>query len=396
MQVKIRKKFQLPELRRLELYRRSPELGPKILFFTGGNALKKTSEELIYYTHNSIHIIPSVDSGGSSAILRTAFRMPAIGDIRNRLMALADRGVTGYPNIYRLFAHRLPKDGDPLDLQDQLLQLINGTHPLMARINNPMRKIIRLLLSRFERAMPEDFDLRGASIGNLILTGGYLDSQRHLDPIIYIFSKLVNVRGHVESMVERHLHLVAELENGDTILGQHLLTGKDAGPIQSRVRRLFLSESLDSPVPFELPLREKIRQMIQGADLICYPMGSFFSSVLANLLSSEIGDLVAQNAGLKIFIPNTGNDPELYGMSLMDQVDTLLHYLKQGASGDICENDLLDIILVDERSGLYPGELDSQSLARRGIQVINCKMVTSRSQPFIDEKLLVPLLLSLC
>ena len=396
MQVKIERTLQLPELRRLELYRRSPELGPKILFFTGGSALKKTSEELIYYTHNSIHIIPSVDSGGSSAVLRTAFKMPAIGDIRNRLMALADRGLTGNQDIFRLFSFRFPKSGNEESLNDQLLKLTNGTHPMVVRIENPMRQIIQLLVSRFAQAMPEDFDLRGACIGNLILTGGYLDAKRHLDPIIYIFSKLVNVRGHVASMVDRYLHLMTELESGEVIPGQHLLTGKDVPPIESRVRDIYLADTLADPKPMDVAIPEKTKQMIRTADLICYPMGSFFSSVVANLLPPEMGDTIARNPKLKIFVPNTGADPELFGMNLMDQVDTLLYYLKRGTPSGLTDRDLLNVVLVDERSGTYSGELDKAELARRGIQVINCKMVTQRSQPYLDEKLLVPVLLSLC
>jgi CofD-related protein of GAK system len=395
MHVKITHSIHLPELRRLELYRRSPELGPKILFFTGGSALKKVSEELIYYTHNSIHIIPSVDSGGSSAGLRDAFKMPAIGDIRNRLMALADRGLTGNAEIFRLFTFRFPEDGDRQDLYDQLIKLIQGTHPLVARIDNPMRRIIRLLISRFENAMPTDFDLRGACVGNLILTGGYLDGRHHLAPIIYIFSKLVNVCGAVESMVESYLHLVAELENGERIVGQHLITGKEAEPITAGIKNLYFTDQVDGGQPVEVAVPGKIRRLIKTADLICYPMGSFFSSIVANLLPAEVGDIIAMNPRLKVFVPNTGNDPELCGMDMMDQVETLLRYLKQGAHSEIADADLLNLILIDERHGIYPGELDDAALRKRGIQVIGCKMITTRSQPYIDEKLLVPILLSL-
>ncbi len=34
-------------------------------------------------------------------------------------------------------------------------------------------------------------------------------------------------------------------------------------------------------------------------------------------------------------------------------------------------------------------------MARRDIQIINCRLVSMRSQPYIDEKMLVPILLSL-
>ena len=73
--------------------------------------------------------------------------------------------------------------------------MIDSRHELIKGIPDPMRKIIRHHLRMFREQKPRDFDLRGASIGNLILTSGYLENERHLDPVIYIFSHLVRVRG---------------------------------------------------------------------------------------------------------------------------------------------------------------------------------------------------------
>ena len=56
---------------------------------------------------------------------------------------------------------------------------------------------------------------------------------------------------------------------------------------------------------------------------------------------------------------------------------------------------MLNFILVDERSGHYNGQLNPLRLERHGIKVINCRLVSMRSAPYIDEKLLVPVLLSL-
>ena len=67
-----------------------PALGPRLVFFTGGTALRGLSRSLTRYTHNSVHLVTPFDSGGSSAALREAFALPAVGDIRNRLAALAD------------------------------------------------------------------------------------------------------------------------------------------------------------------------------------------------------------------------------------------------------------------------------------------------------------------
>src|SRR3954466_10320020 len=97
-----------PDELRVSRSLRAPELGPRILFLSGGSALRPLCRVLKQYTHNSVHLITAFDSGGSSAKLRQSFAMPAIGDLRNRIVALADESVRGNPQIYRLFAHRLP------------------------------------------------------------------------------------------------------------------------------------------------------------------------------------------------------------------------------------------------------------------------------------------------
>ena len=76
------------------------EAGPAILFFSGGTALRGLSRHLLRHTRNSIHLSTPFDSGGSSASIRKAFHMPAVGDLRNRLVALADPAISGRPEIF--------------------------------------------------------------------------------------------------------------------------------------------------------------------------------------------------------------------------------------------------------------------------------------------------------
>ena len=97
--VRVARAVTIPDPVRLERFRHAPELGARLLFFTGGTGLRGLSRKLVEYTHHSTHIITPFDSGGSSAKLRKAFRMPAVGDMRNRLMALADQSVLGNPEI---------------------------------------------------------------------------------------------------------------------------------------------------------------------------------------------------------------------------------------------------------------------------------------------------------
>jgi len=391
--VKVTRTVKLPDPVRISRYERAPELGPEILFFSGGTALNQLSSKLKQFTHNSTHLVTPFDSGGSSAKLRHAFDMPAIGDLRSRMVALADESITGHPEVYRLFTHRLPVNEPQRALVLRLVEMAEGRDALVKDIPNPMRRLIRNLLGYFTDQMPDDFDLRGASIGNLVLAGGYLNNHRHLDPIIFLFSKLVSVQGTVRATVNNNLHISAELENGEIIVGQHRLTGKEVDPIQSRIKRLMLSSRLDEFEPAEVSVRKKTKVLIKNADLICFPPGSFYSSLIANLLPDGINEAIASNENPKVYVPNLGKDPEQIGMSLKDSVNTLLDYLQHGVTG-AAPSDLLNFVLIDKKNGEYSGPIPV-GLRKKGIEIIDTELITPESAPYYDPVLLTNALLSL-
>ena len=385
----------MPDPLRLGRYRKTPELGPQLLFFSGGSALNAVSQALKSYSHNSVHMVTPFDSGGSSAVLRKAFGMPSIGDLRSRLVALADETVTGHPDVYKLFTHRFPADSDNRELMLQLQAMCAGKHRLVSAVPNPMRRLIRTQLSYFLDAMPAAFDLRGASIGNLILTGGYLNNHQHLDPIIFLFSKLVGVQGTVRAVVNDNLHLGAELEDGSRVIGQHRLTGKEQAPLNSSVKQLFLTADAERLVPAKARLRKKNRNLIGKAELICYPPGSFYTSLVANLLPVGIGEAIANNDNPKIYVPNLGHDPEQIGMTLDSSIKTLLRYLHEGTGSKYTAGHFLNFVLVDSRNGNYPGRVSATLLEELGIQLIDTKLLRKGSADYYDPELLVSALLSL-
>ena len=65
------------------------------------------------------------------------------------------------------------------------------------------------------------------------------------------------------------------------------------------------------------------------ADFICHPRGSQYSSLIANLLPKGVGAAISSADCPKIFIPNTGSDPEQNGMTLTGMVRTLIKLLKK-------------------------------------------------------------------
>ena len=393
--LRVTRTVSIPDRVRLSRYLKAPELGPRILFFSGGTALTATSRVLKRYTHNSIHLVTPFDSGGSSAELRKAFAMPSIGDLRSRLMALADESVLGHPEIYELFNLRFSKTATNAELRTRLQALALGNTPETADIINPMGHLIRNQLGYFFNAMPEDFDLRGASIGNLILAGGYVNTNQALNPIIFQFSKLVNTQGTVRAIVEEDLQLGARLEDGSHVIGQHLLTGKEVAPLASPIETLFLSQERNEYVPAQPKIRKTNRKLIQSADLICYPPGSFYSSLLANLLPGRVGQSIASNDCPKVYVPNLGSDPEQIGMDLAAMVSRLIKQL-QADVAETCEvGQLLNFVLVDSKHANYNSDLPRGLLKELGIELIDMDLISPESAPYYDNEMLVSALLSL-
>ena len=311
-----------------------PDGGSRILFFSGGTALAPVAAELSRHTRNAVHVITTFDSGGSSAELRRAFDMPAVGDIRARIMALADRSLEGNPETVELLGYRLPKDAGPEALHRELASLASGAHPLVAAIPEPMNEVVTQHLSAFRSLMPVDMDLAGASIGNLILTSGYLSLDRQLEPVVRVFSGMVQARGVVMPVADSCAHLCVRLENGEVIVW-----GSTASPARPRppsphpylicgFQPLWMI-LLPFPCPSSrvLPTSSGLR-ILSG-----YPVGSFFSSVMANLLPLGVSCAVREAACPKVFIPNLGTDPELFGLTVQDQVAYLLRFGGDGWPG---------------------------------------------------------------
>lgn len=387
----------VPDPIRLARFTRAPEIGPTVLFFSGGTALRKTSRVLTEYTHNSVHLITPFDSGGSSAKLRDAFPMISVGDLRNRLMALADIRLLGHPEVYRLFDTRLPKHAPAERLRERVVAMVDGRDALVAAVPLPLRKLIRNHLGYFVDRMPDDFDLRGASVGNLILAGGYLNNRSDIDAVIFLFSKLVAVRGIVRPVVDSNLHLSAELEDGSVLVGQHVITSSKI-PLTAPIRELRLVEMLSESGPERLAqahIDDRTTQLIDQAELICFPIGSFWTSVMACLLPGGVGSAVARAGCPKVYVPNCGTDPEELGLAPHDQVRVLLEQLRRDAGEDTPTELLLHFVLVDSERGEYAGGLDIDAIEAHGVEVIDTPLVREDTAPLIEPRRLVELLLSL-
>lgn len=351
------------------------------------------------------YLITCFDSGGSSAILRDCISSyPAVGDIRNRVCSIAQGMLDGYQerhlqspspavlmdpdcafhslSLVHLCKHRLPNDKECFELnltsRDLHLALSSFTQQLLtsdlmesqpvapSSSSSPSQRIFcqliqltdgvpkslcrscGLFLQLFldELALNSSrFCFYNASIGNLILTGAYLQQERDLRAAINTFTHLLGIcREHEPSPVvpvsTDHLTLGAHLRSGEIFLGQHLITG-EKGRLQglnSPIQSIFLIDyqpQLFSPSASALNLTERFAtatpesmSALQSARVICYSVGSFFTSLLASVLPTGIATAIRQNhTAKKVFIPNMRLDSEMIGLSLFDATEILLQTL---------------------------------------------------------------------
>lgn len=359
-------------------YAANPAFGPRLVFFTGGTALKAFSEHLTKYTHNSVHLVTPFDSGGSSQVLRKAFAMPAVGDIRNRLLALSDRKIVPKA-VIDFFEFRFPKNGDKQELTNELLNYANESHPIWKTMPAVFSSALLMHLQFFIERMPKNFDLRNASMGNLLLSGGYLQYKRHFTPVLAFFARLLHIKGQVYPIVEESLNLAALLENGDYLIGQHKFK-----LLPSPVKKLFLTvhdfdcdiENIDH-ISCKRSLSLPAISALRSASAIIYPMGSFYTSVVANLLPKFVGLHVSEANCPKIFIPNSGDDPELNGLSILDQIHVIIDNLLEDAKKNDIKN-FISHILIDKNNGSYVGGITDniyKDISNMGIKVVIRDMV---------------------
>lgn len=153
--------------------------------------------------------------------------------------------------------------------------------------------------------------------------------------------------------------------------------------------------NLADPAPATVRIREKTERFIRQADVICYPYGSFYTSLLANLLPLGVGDAVAEAGCPKVYIPNLGHDPEQRGLTVAQQTARLLATLEAGCLKPCRREDLLRFVLVDAAHGRYETPLDIAAIRRLGVEVLDVPIARSENPAQADSRKVAELLLSL-
>lgn len=337
--------------------------------------MRELAQEMSSRQIPSVHIVTTFDSGGSTARLRESFAMPAVGDLRNRLLALANRRKVP-PAVLELFGRRFSLEISRTEAQNLFVSLLENSKTWQG-MPEETAELLRRSLQIFRERMPGGFNACGASVGNLMLTGAYLENGRDLGAAISLFSAVLQIQGTVFPLCDASLNLGAILINGELIVDQHLFH-KSPAPIKDIFLAVAHDVNFDHLISCSPPTFPGVLEEIGRASLVCLPMGSFFSSVLPHLLPVGMAAAIQASSAPKVFIPNSGYDPELRNVDLETQIR---HILLRASEAEPSAGTMLDYVLVDKQCGRYQVEnwkalekwLDTIGITLVDRHVVDCK-----------------------
>lgn len=351
----------LPDAARLARARQRPQQGPAITIFSGGTASHELAQALTAYTHRSAHVLPVFDDGGSSRELRARLGMPPPGDLRHRLMALADPAWPGNEAAVRLFQARLPQDATADALERRLEHLVRGDDPLVQELTPPLRTFVLAQLGSFAARRPPGFDLAGGSVGNFVIAGGYL-AGRALEAVLDELATLMVARGSVLPVCRAaDVYLKAALADGGAWIGQARLSCCEHAAIEGLT---LVSRGAEGWREARPALNPRVEEALSQAALLVFAMGSFFSSVLCNLLVGRLGQLVRESRAPRLLIANLRRDRETPELTVAEALRQLQRHLSATDTGPAAVADYLDYVLVgthgtSTEGGRVPIELDA-------------------------------------
>lgn len=213
-------------------------------------------------------VVTVADNGGSSGRLREICQMPAVGDLRNCLVALSRQGC--------------------------------------------------LLADLFQHRFSVAAELQGHALGNLIVAALY-QRTGSLSQALSFAEALLPLQGRALASTDVGVTLCAMLENGAIVRGESQIS--DA---QGRIMRLWIE-------PSDPPAAPGVLDAIRTADAIVFAPGSLYTSVMPNLLVAGVIDAIRSSHATKIHVCNLVTQPgETDGFTAATHLRVLVNLLGPG------------------------------------------------------------------
>lgn len=244
-----------------------PELN--VVAIGGGTGLATLLRGLKHCDINLTAIVTVADDGGSTGRIREEFNIPAPGDIRNCIVALADAEST----IGKLFQYRFDREGS---------------------------------------------DLQGHSFGNLFITA-LTQVTGSFEQAVIESARVLAVRGRVLPSTLDNVTLCAELIDGSVVQGESTISSKT-----TPIKRVYLEP--ENPHGYEPAL-----SAILNADLVVLGPGSLYTSVLPNLMVPGVTEAIRWSVGKTVYVCNVATQPgETDHFGAADHIETIVNHLGEG------------------------------------------------------------------
>jgi uncharacterized cofD-like protein len=304
-----------PVVETVSAYRRR-DRGPNIVAIGGGTGLSTLLRGLKQQTTHLTAVVTVADDGGSSGELRQSLGILPPGDIRNCLVALSDDEET----LSKLFQYRFGN--------------LSG--------------------------------LNGHSLGNLLISA-LTDISGSFEQAVAETGKVLAVRGKVLPSTLNDVNLVADVWSPKLGKEVRVCGESHIAEVGGKVKRVWLEPS--SPYAFPPAI-----QAILSADLIVIGPGSLYTSILPNLLVSDLAAALQASKALKFFVCNVATEKgETDGYSSLDH----LRAIEQQLGGRP-----FDVVICNNR---FPGEPPAGTQWVRPDEVLEAQYPTYYAD-LIDEQ----------
>lgn len=225
-------------------------------------------------------LVTVADDGGSTGRLREMFDIPAMGDIRNVMIALAE--------------------------SETLLS--------------------KLMSYRFKEL--ENSELSGHNLGNLILAA-MMESSGNFIESIGAISKVLNVKGDIVPSSIQTITLYARMSDGTIVKGEKNIPTK-----RNRIKEVFYQNDVEAS--------SQAVVAIEQADIVIYGIGSLYTSICPNLIIHEIQKALKRSKAKKIYVCNAMSQTgETDGYFVEDHVDALKMHSKLSVDVVVMANDVI-------------------------------------------------------
>ena len=335
----ISKKNKNTELRNLIYADPSRKKGPKIVIIGGGSGLSNILQSLKEYTSN---ITTVIDVSESEEINNDYSKNAKVtpGDIRKCIAAMS--------------------------VSEEVVE--------------------KVLTNRVESGLRKSHSIGSLIISSLITATGSF--QQALEKIPDIFK----IEGQILPTTSAETSVCAGLENGEIVVGKDNISTR-VTEMRSPIKQVFLKEGSVKANP-------KVIDAIKHANVIILGPGALYTTVISNLLLTDISKAINNSKAKKVFVANLMNSPgETDGYTLAKHVNEVERYLGKHILDYVIANngEITEEMSKDFNQGTStPVKLDLENIQNRAICVVEEDLVmTAPSSIIHDSKRVAEIILDI-